>query len=107
MTESETAAAVTREPSRFPAADATADVRTPALEAAGTATGAEAEAGTTAVCGSGSGSGCDGRCDCGHGYCHDRSCGCGGETVTLPRRRPAEAAHTLACHHAVVEASSR
>ncbi|WP_055521613.1 hypothetical protein, partial [Streptomyces ossamyceticus] len=82
MTESETAAAVTREPSRFPAADATADVRrlapgvtaetpateadvrTPTLEAAGMATGTEA--GATADCHQGCG--CVRSCDYGLGY---------------------------------------
>ncbi|WP_180303719.1 hypothetical protein [Streptomyces sp. JV178] len=42
MTESETAAAVTREPSRFPAANATADVRTLAPGASAGTPAAEA-----------------------------------------------------------------
>ncbi|SPF06986.1 hypothetical protein [Streptomyces sp. MA5143a] len=99
MTESETAAAVTREPSRFPAANATADVRTLAPGAsAGTPA---AEAGVTAGCGSRCG--CDGRCSYGYGL----SWGRGGETVALPWRRLPEAAHTLASSRAVVGASSR
>ncbi|MFF7265899.1 hypothetical protein ACFZCL_37245 [Streptomyces sp. NPDC008159] len=105
MTESETAAAVTREPSLFPAANATADVRT--LAPGASAGAPAAEAGVTAGCGCGCGCGCDERCDCAHGYGYGRSWGRGGETVTLPWRRLPEAPHTLASSRAVVGASSR